>query len=401
MDWTVLTVSTLAKILFAVAIILGVAPVLLWAERRQSAMMQDRIGPNRAGFTIPSWLPWPFPRRKVALAGLLHPLADAVKMIWKEDFVPPKADKFLHSVAPIIAVMPVILTFAVVPFAEPLYLEAAGEVIRDLGSGRRCIVDTGAVGAPCAASLVDGPIIPMQIASLNVGVLFIFAVAGTGIIGAAVAGYASDNKYSLLGGMRAAGQMVSYEVTLGLTLVGCFMIYETVLLEDMVAWQRAHYWGVLVQPFAFIFFFAASIAETKRIPFDLPEAESELVAGYFTEYSGMKFGMFFMAEFIEIIVLSAVMSAIFFGGFSLPFLTSSGFEAFGYLFPIPHWGILTIQVLAFLLKVLLLIFLQLQIRWSLPRFRYDQTMNLCWKYLLPLSLVNILVTGAVILALDA
>jgi len=399
-DWGLLTVATLGKIVFALAIILTFAPVLLWAERRQSAMMQDRLGPNRAGFTIPAWIPWPF-RRKVALAGLLHPLADAVKMIWKEDFVPPKSDKFLHAIAPIISVMPVILTFAVVPFAEPLYLEAAGEVVRDLGDGRMCIVDLSAVGAPCGLDTVAGPIVPMQIASLNVGILFIFAVAGTGIIGAAIAGYASDNKYSLLGGMRAAGQMVSYEVTLGLTLVGCFMIYETVLLENMVAWQRANVWGVVVQPFAFVFFFAASIAETKRLPFDLPEAESELVAGYFTEYSGMKFGMFMMAEFIEIIVLSAVMATIFFGGYSVPFLTSSGFEAFGYLAPIPHWGVVGIEVLSFLLKVTLLIFLQLQIRWTLPRFRYDQTMNLCWKYLLPLSLANILVTGALVLAFDA
>ena len=198
--------------------------------------------------------------------------------------------------------------------------------------------------------------------------------------------------------------MVSYEVTLGLALVGCFMVYDSLLLQDMVAWQRVprvagfSLWGICVQPLAFFLYFTAAIAETKRIPFDVPEGESELAAGYFTEYSGMKFGMFFMGEFVEVITSSAIVIALFLGGYDLPFLEDWGFDFFNAVIPLPHAAVIGLQVLTFIIKLVILIWLQLQIRWSLPRFRYDQIMQLCWKLLLPLSLANILITGAAILA---
>ena len=460
MDTTTLVVATLLKLVFVLAIIFTFAPVLIWAERRQSAMMQDRIGPVRAGIPVPKKLQGPFKailklgylvhtglavastllillagyvfidgeplgvvvggetwlvtgaalfwwglilflvnylasralkyghdsfRGSITLLGLLHPLADALKFVWKEDFVPPNADKFLHAVAPILVVVTAILTFAVIPFADTLYLDFAGQVIP-------------------ASGTITGPQVPMQVASINVGILFIFAIAGTGVVGAAIAGYASDNKYSLMGGIRAAGQMVSYEVTLGLTLVPCFMVYGSLLLEDMVHWQQENVWGVFVAPvltLSAITYFTAAIAETKRIPFDVPEGESEIVGGYFTEYSGMKFGMFFMGEFIEVIVLSALAATLFFGGYDLPFLERNGFmiELFDrtYVAEVPHWGVIALQMLSFTVKLALLIWFQLMIRWTLPRFRYDQIMAICWKYLLPISLVNILVTGIAIL----
>ena len=249
---------------------------------------------------------------------------------------------------------------------------------------------------------LSGAAIPLQVASINVGILFIFAIASTGVVGAAISGYASDNKYSLLGGIRAASQMVSYEVVLGLTLVPAFMLYRSLRLEDMVMWQHDQVWGIFVPPLTlgFITFFIAAIAETKRVPFDLPEGESELVGGYLTEYSGMKFGMFFMGEFVEVVSLAAIASVLFFGGWDVPFLYRDGFEfslpflSGSYSVPMVHWLVLVVQVLFFLLKIVVFIWFQLMIRWSLPRFRYDQLMKLCWKGLLPISLINILVMGA-------
>jgi NADH-quinone oxidoreductase subunit H len=372
-------IIALAALVVILIIVLTFSPVLVWADRRQSAMIQDRIGPIRAGIPIGG--------KNIALWGLLHPLADALKFMWKEDFIPPKADKLLHAIAPIISVVPAIAAFAVIPFSGPIYsmylmdtLPASPE-----GAGRA-----------------------LQVASINVGILYVFAVAGTGVIGAALAGYCSDNKYALLGGIRAAGQMVSYEVTLGLSLVGCFMIYGTLLLEDMVAYQvNNHVWGIFMQPLAFILFFTGSIAETKRIPFDVPEGESELAAGYFTEYSGMKFGMFMMGEYIEIVASSCLLVALFFGGYDMPFLFADGirlqfmsWDFGGLVLPLPHLAVTVISVLNFILKVVVLCWLSLMIRWSLPRFRYDQIMKLCWQYMLPASLANIFLTGAGILLWD-
>jgi NADH-quinone oxidoreductase subunit H len=370
-------IAAIAKILFVLVIILTFSPVMVWADRRQSAMIQDRIGPIRAGI--------PFGGKNIALFGLLHPLADALKFMWKEDFIPPRADKLLHALAPIIAVVPAIAAFAVIPFGDKIYLEHLNAVL---------------------PANPEGVGIPLQVASLNVGVLFVFAVGGMGVVGAALAGYCSDNKYALLGGLRAASQMVSYEVMLGLSLVGCFMVYGSLLLEDMVQWQihhelfGVHLWGILVQPLSFILFFTASIAETKRVPFDVPEGESELAAGYFMEYSGMKFGMFMMGEYIEIVATNCLLTVLFFGGYDVPFLHADGLHLpFLPYVSLTHLTVTVLNVANFILKVVALCWLNLMIRWSLPRFRYDQIMNLCWRYMLPLSLLNIFVTGMAILFL--
>ncbi len=364
-------VAMIAKLVFVLAIVLTFSPLLVWADRRQSAMIQDRLGPIRAGIPIGG--------KNIALLGLLHPLADALKFMWKEDFIPPKADKLLFALAPIISVIPTIAAFAVIPFGDMIYLDHLWDVLPADPGGRA---------------------IPFQVASLNVGVLYIFAVTGTGVVGAAVAGYCSDNKYALLGGLRAAGQMVSYEVTLGLSLVGCFMLYGSLLLEDAVAWQVDRGilgWGIFRQPIGFILFYAGSIAETKRIPFDLPEGESELAAGYFTEYSGMKFGMFMMGEYIAMVVSCALLTALFFGGWDLPFVLRDGIHILNFHLPLPHWAVTLIYIGSFLVKTVILLWLTLMIRWSLPRFRYDQVMKMCWRYMLPLSLINIFITGMVIL----
>jgi NADH-quinone oxidoreductase subunit H len=233
------------------------------------------------------------------------------------------------------------------------------------------------------------------------GVLFFFALGGTGIIGAALAGWASNNKYSLMGALRGASQMVSYEVTMGLTLIGAILIYGTLRVDQMVEWQMQNSWGIFVQPLAFVLFFAAAVAENKRIPFDLPEGESELVAGYFTEYSGMKFAMFFFAEYVGIVTASALMVAVFLGGWSLPFVDRDGIRVAlnGTVWlelALPQIVVVLLGVISFIGKLLLLCTFQLLIRWTLPRFRYDQLMALGWRKLLPLSLVNVLLTAVVV-----
>ena len=348
---------TLAKILFIIGLTVGFfAPVLTWVERKQSAIMQDRIGANRAdimGFTA---------------LGLFHAIADAIKMFTKEDFIPQGANRFLHTLSPIIAVIPAILTFAVVPFGGQYELW--------------------------------GTKINLVISDLDVGLLFVFAIASIATYGYVIAGWASNNNWSLLGSMRTASQMISYEVTMGLTIVGVLMVYGTMKLTEIGAAQEDFLnWGFFLQPVGFFMFLAASIAENKRIPFDAPEAESELVAGYFTEYSGLKFGMFFMAEFIEMVTIGAIVTILFFGAWHIPFLSSatllSWLDFLG-----TNWATLALMLIhigVFFAKVIFFIWFQMTIRWTLPRFRYDQIMKLGWKILLPLSLANILITGLVIL----
>jgi len=253
-------------------------------------------------------------------------------------------------------------------------------------------------------SITTGPI-ELVVAPLNVGLLYVFALAGQGIVGAAIAGWSSDNKFSLMGALRAASQMVSYEVTMGLSLVGAMMLYGTVRLDDMVRWQGENCWGIFAQPVAFFVFFAAAVAESKRIPFDLPEAESELVSGYFTEYSGMKFGMFYFAEYMEVATSSMLLVTIFLGGWQLPWIHRDGLTiAFGtetvFHTLMPHVWVTILQVLTFFGKVLVVCSFQAFVRWTLPRFRYDQLMKIGWRVLLPLSLANIFVTGCIVLGVD-
>ena len=353
-------IITLVKILFIFAVTVGFfAPVLTWVERKQSALMQDRIGANRAdimGFTV---------------LGLFHIIADALKMFTKEDFIPDGANKVLHTISPIIALVPALLTFAVVPFG-----------------GQYTLFDTE---------------VNLVISDLDVGLLFVFAIASLATYGYVIAGWSSNNNWSLLGSMRTASQMISYEVTMGLTIIGVLMVYESMKLTEIGAIQENFWmWGIFLQPLGFIMFLTASIAENKRIPFDAPEAESELVAGYFTEYSGLKFGMFFMAEFIEMVTIGAIMTILFLGAWHIPFLTTatllSWFDFLGTTGS--NLVVMLIHVGVFFAKVCFFIYLQMIIRWTLPRFRYDQIMKLGWKILLPLSLANILVTGLVILALN-
>jgi len=335
------------------------------------------------------------PRVGLRLFGLLHPAADGLKTLFKEDIVPPNADKFLHGLAPIISFFPALVVLAVVPFGDTLCFGTQ--------DGKLDITRIAA-SVPRGGLCVEGAL-PLQVVSVNVGILYFFALAGTGIVGAALAGWASDNKFSLLGGLRAASQMVSYEVTLGLTIVGAMMVYGTPRIDEMVRWQVEHAWGVFVQPLALILFFAASIAEAKRIPFDIPEGESEIVAGYYTEYAGMKFAMFFFAEYIAVVSSSALMAALFFGGWHLPFVNRDGLHlAFGdtqiLTQQLPHVFVIVLGVLAFIGKTIVLCWVQLSIRWTLPRFRYDQLMRLGWRKLLPASLLNILATGLIVLAVQ-
>jgi NADH-quinone oxidoreductase subunit H len=337
------------------------------------------------------------PRVGLRLIGLLHAAADGLKTLWKEDFIPPNADRFLHSLAPIISFFPALVVFAVIPFGDTLCFGLDPDGHLDPLQLARIVPREGV----CTEGALR-----LQIVDLNVGVLFFFALAGTGIVGAALAGWASDNKYSLLGGLRAASQMVSYEVTMGLTLVGAMMVYGTVRLDEMVRWQSEHTWGIFAQPLAFFLFFAAAVAESKRIPFDLPEGESEIVAGYFTEYAGMKFAMFFFSEYIAVVSSSALIATLFLGGWSLPFLYRDGLhiqigETLILSQQMAHGAVVLLGVLAFLFKLVALCWLQLMIRWTLPRFRYDQLMRLGWRKLLPASLVNVLATGLVLLALQS
>jgi NADH-quinone oxidoreductase subunit H len=318
------------------------------------------------------------------MGGALY-AADGIKMIFKEDLVPPSADQFVHALAPFIAFFPVLVVLAVVPFGADLCFSPQS-LLTDLLS---------TAPATCTATTVK-----LQILDIDAGVLFYFALGGTGVLGAALAGWASNNKFSLMGGLRAAGQMVSYEVTMGLTIIGALMIYGTLRVDEMVNWQTHHAWGIFVQPLAFLLFFAAAVAESKRIPFDLPEGESEIVAGYFTEYSGMKFAMFYFSEYITVLTSSAFMVALFFGGWHLPFIDRHGINvAFGdtvyWQFALPQIVIVLLSVTAFVGKTVLMCWFNLMLRWTLPRFRYDQLMKLGWQILLPVSIGNIFLTGVV------
>lgn len=352
------TAVVLAKIGFVLAAVMNFALLLTWAERKQSAVMQDRIGANRASIF------------GIRALGLFHNLADGIKMFTKEDFVPATADRFLHPLAPFLSLFCALVTFAVLPF---------GDVLR-----------------------VGDREIPLQVVDLNIGVLFVFAFAALGIYGPVLAGWASGNKWSLLGSLRAAAQMISYEVTLGLTLIGVIMVYGSLELDEIARAQGELLWGIpkwgiLLQPAGFILFMTAAIAETKRVPFDVPEGESEII-GYHLEYSGMKFGAFMLTDFVESIMAAGVAATLFLGGWQVPYLQPSGFLLpWGGSWALPHLAVVALQMLSFLLKVSILSWLQMQVRWTLPRFRYDQVIRLGWKMLLPLSLANVFVTGAVLL----
>jgi NADH-quinone oxidoreductase subunit H len=364
------------KAFLVLFMVLNLAGLLGWVERKGSALIQDRIGANRAsigGF---------------AGLGLVNTLiADPLKFLTKEDFIPPAGDKFLHTLAPCLALFPALVTFAVIPFGDVL--------------------------------MIGDRVINLQVANVNIGILYVLAMASLGVYGVVIGAWASNNKFSLLGGVRGSAQMISYEIAMGLSIIGVLMVYGTLELQEIardqgllirellpqwlaflqpiIGWLPA--WGIFLQPLAFLLFFAAAVAETKRIPFDLPEGESELVAGYHVEYSGGKFLMFFAGEFAEIVTAAGLMTTLFFGGWQVPYLMRDGFHfPWGGIWFLPHLAVVVLQVAAFSVKVLFLCWLQILLRWSVPRFRYDQVMRLGWKMLLPLALLNVTITAIVIIA---
>jgi NADH-quinone oxidoreductase subunit H len=319
-----LVVGSVKAVIIAVAI-MSVVPALVWLERRLMGRFQVRLGPNRVG-------PW----------GFGQPMADTIKLLFKESIIQSSADKFLFHLAPAVVVVTAIVAFAVIPFGAPV------EVL--------------------------GQEIPFWGANVNSGILFVFAISGMGIYGMVLAGLASNNKYSLMGGLRSSAQMISYELTLGLSALSVIVLAGSLNLVDLVQAQEA-YPFILIQPLAFLLFFIAGIAETNRAPFDLPEAEQELVAGFHTEYTGMKFAMFFMGEYINMVTMSALVTLLFLGGWN----------SYG----LPIW-----PIVSFALKVFFLLCVFIWLRSTFPRIRYDRLMTFGWKVLLPLCLLNLLITGA-------
>jgi NADH-quinone oxidoreductase subunit H len=354
--------ASIANVVTLMLVVMMVSGSLLTvAERKWSALLQNRIGANRIRVF------------GSALGGIPFLIADALKMLTKERVEPTGRTRLLYELGPILAFAPVFALFAIVPVGPALPIQALVPSV---------------VGTTIA--------VPLQVATIDAGLIYLFALASLQVYGTSLAGWSSNSKLALLGGVRASSQMISYEVSLGLALVGSMIAFRSLRLEEMVAAQAIPVigpipaWGLLVQPVGFLIFFASAFAETKRAPFDLPEGESEIV-GYFIEYSGMKFGLMFLAEFVEIVVLSAVVTAVFLGG-SHPVVSPDWLRAQ----VSPLWfG--AIGAAAFLAKMIVMMWLQITIRWLLPRFRYDQIQKLCWKILLPAALVNIFVTAAVVL----
>ncbi len=367
-------------ITYAISVLMGFGTILTWVERKQAAVMSDRIGANRAYIRIP------YTQIKLVWWGLFHGMADGLKLLLKEDFKPKSYDWIAYMIAPWVVFTPVLLVFSVVPFGGVLN---PGELF------------------PALADWFGDKAYRMQIAQLDAGLLIVFAFGGISVIGAMLAGWSSSNKFSLLGALRAGSQMISYELILALTLLGLLLIYGTVDLDQIVRQQSGialgflPAWGIVYQPFAAALFLAAAIAENKRIPFDLPEAESELIAGYFTEYSGMKMGLFMFAEFIEIAIIGALFTTLFLGGYNLPYMNDNGFSfPGGYEVAMSHGAVVLTQLVVFLVKVFVICSFQILIRWSLPRFRWDQVLRFAWKFMFPLALANLIVTVVAVWALQ-
>ena len=422
---------TLSKIGFMLGVILGLLPAMIWAERKGAAYIQDRVGPNRANIL------------GLRLGGLIHPLADVLKLVFKEDVIPAGVNRFFYHLAPFLVMVIALLTFAVIPFGDKLYL--------------------------------GDQVINLQVADLNVGILYILAITSLSVYGIVLAGWASNNKYSFLGGIRSTSQMISYEINMGLAVLSLILATGTVRLSDMVQGQGELLfgflpaWGVVIQPIGFLIFIVALFAEVNRNPFDLPEGESELVSGYHTEYSSLKFALFFMAEYANMIVGAAIVATLYFGGWQVPWMGTETLRAnagplltgtvvvavallllftkalfrhyneikytlgdrrekeplvLGVLFLLAAvggvlflitgrpWAIepgstmavhyaTASQVGAFILKTIFFAWLFIWVRWTLPRFRYDQLMRLGWNFMLPLALVNFFVTAFVVLLLES
>jgi NADH-quinone oxidoreductase subunit H len=328
----------LILIIFVISLVMAMYST--YAERKVAAFFQDRIGPNRAG-------PW----------GILQPLADGGKMFMKEEIIPTNATPFLFIVGPSLAILTACIGSAVIPWGQKM--------------------------------VIGGHTVDLQVTDINVGVLYIFGVVSLGVYGVMIGGWASNNKYSLLGAIRAASQNISYEISMGLSIIALLMVTGTLSLREIAEQQHSWHWNVIYQPFGFILFIVCAFAETNRTPFDLPECETELVGGYHTEYSSMKLGFYLFAEYINMFISSAVMATLYWGGYNYP----------GMDWVLAHTGPAIgplIGVVVFFIKIVSFIFFFMWVRWTIPRFRYDQLMDLGWKILIPLAIANIVLTGLVI-----
>jgi NADH-quinone oxidoreductase subunit H len=342
LDWWII----LEKFILIAAIVtlsMVVAMYSTYAERKIAAFLQDRIGPNRAG---------PF--------GLLQPMADGLKLFMKEEIIPLASNRFLFILGPMLAMITAMLTSAVIPWGSTIE--------------------------------VGGRQIPLQIADINIGILYIFGVVSLGVYGIMIGGWASNNKFSLLASIRGASQMISYELAMGLSLIAVLMISGSLRMSVIVSEQMQNGWNFIFQPLGFLIFFVCALAECNRTPFDLPEAENELNMGYHQEYSSMKLGFFLFAEYINMFISSVVMATLFFGGYDIPFVNEAAWGN--------HWWVGLIGFVVLMAKAVFFIFVFMWIRWTIPRFRYDQLMNLGWKGLLPLALLNMIITAVVVLLLN-
>lgn len=341
-DWSVF----IEKLVLIVSVVSGsliVAMYSTYAERKVAAVLQDRRGPNRAG---------PF--------GILQPLADGLKLFAKEEIIPNFSSKFLFILGPCLAMLTAMMVGAVIPWGNKIHL--------------------------------FGRDISLQIADINIGILYIFGVVSMGVYGIMIGGWASNNKFSLFGALRAASQIISYELAMGLALISLLMVTGTLSLKEMVSGQTDHYWNIFKQPLGFLIFLVCAFAECNRTPFDLAEAENELVGGYHTEYSSMKLGFYLFSEYINMFLSSAVMVSLYFGGYDIPFINDANLVE-----KIGTNGVAIAEGMIFFGKIVFFIFLFMWVRWTIPRFRYDQLMNLGWKILIPLALFNMVFTGGMIL----
>lgn len=333
----ILVKFTLIALIFSVSLL--IAMYSTYAERKFASFFQDRIGPDRAG-------PW----------GMFQPLADGGKLFFKEEIIPTQANTFLFILGPSLAMLTACMTSAVIPWGTFI-----------------TVFDTK---------------VSLQVADINIGILYVFGVVSMGVYGMMIGGWASNNKFALLGAIRAASQNISYEIAMGLSIIAVVMLTGSLSLSDMAVWQGNHVWMVVCQPLGFLIFLICAFAETNRAPFDLPECETELVGGYHTEYSSMKLGFFLFAEYINMFISSAIIATLYFGGYTFPFMNDFGMSQ----------NMISILGIVFLFaKIFFFIFLFMWVRWTIPRFRYDQLMKLGWQVLIPLAIINIIFTGIVIM----
>ncbi len=332
-------VIKLVLVLIVFLVSLGVAAYSTYAERKIAAFLQDRIGPDRAG---------PF--------GLLQPLADGLKMFMKEEIIPTHADKFLFILGPCIMMMTASMTGVIIPWGHGLE--------------------------------INGSFYPLQITDINIGILYVFGVVSIGVYGIMIGGWASNNKYSLMGAIRASSQMISYELAMGMAIIALIMTTGTLSVREIVEQQHGIHWNIFTQPLGVILFIVCAFAECNRTPFDLPECETELVGGYHTEYSSMKLGFYLFAEYINMFISAAIISSLYFGGYNFPFIDQLGLS--------PNM-LSMLGTIIFFGKIFFFIFFFMWVRWTIPRFRYDQLMHLGWRIMIPLAIVNILGTGVYVL----